>query len=361
MLGWNIFPPRLAHSAPRGAFSKPTKGETVLTFFPRVRSNTPGAFNIAAGAEPAPGFRLLRLRGRGGFAEVWEATSPAGPPVALKFMVSSNTATTARELRSHQSLMALRHPHLVENHGVWSVPGYIVICMELADASMLDLMSVYLNDLRKDIDLPILCLYLWQIADALDFLNTKQHTRDGRRVGYQHGDIKPNNILIIGDKAKLTDYGLASPVYGPNTPCPRQGTREYAAPEVFAGYLSESSDQFSLAITYHVLRTGAFPFPPLPVDLTRTFNRPHADLSQVRPKEQTVLRRALSPVPSSRFGGCRELMACLMRVHGLKAIAHDDGVWKIVPEEETVPDAVPLPPKSSTLSGTVSRIRRPLP
>jgi serine/threonine protein kinase len=333
----------------------------VLTFFPRVRSTTPGAFNIAAGAEPAPGYRLLRLRGRGGFAEVWEATSPGGPPVALKFIVSSNVATTARELRSHQSLMALDHPHLVQNHGVWSVPGYIVLCMELADASLLDLMLLYLNDLQKAIDPPILSLYMWQIATALDFLNTKQHTRDGRKVGYQHGDIKPNNILIVGDKAKLTDYGLASPVYGPNTPCPRQGTREYAPPEVFAGYLSDTSDQFSLAITYFVLRTGHFPFPSPPAELSRTFNRPHADLTGVLPNEQSILRKALSPVPQARYGSCREMMACLIRAHGLKAIAHEDGVWKIVPEEETVPDALPLPPKSGVVSGTISRLRRNLP
>ena len=193
-----------------------------MTFFPRVRSTTPGAFPLDAGAEPAPGFRLLRVRGRGGFAEVWEASSPTGPPVALKFMVSSNTATTSRELRSHQSLQVLDHPHLVRNHGVWSVPGYIVICMELADASLLDLMLLYRNELRKDIDLPILSLSMWQVANALDFLNTKQHTRDGRKVGYQHGDIKPNNILLLGDKAKLTDYGLASPVYDPSCKRPKK-------------------------------------------------------------------------------------------------------------------------------------------
>ena len=81
----------------------------------------------------------------------------------------------------------------------------------------------------------MLCLYLWQVAEALDFLNARRHKREGRKVGYQHGDVKPNNILLFGDMAKLTDHGLATPTHGPNTPCPRQGTREYAAPEVFLG------------------------------------------------------------------------------------------------------------------------------
>ena len=249
--------------AGRGYPPTDQKGESVLTYFPRVRSTTPGAFPLDAGAEPAPGYRLRRIRGRGGFAEVWEASSPNGPPVALKFMLSANTATTARELRSHQSLMSLNHPHLIANHGVWSVPGYIVICMELADASMLDLMLLYHNDLGQHIDAAQLGLYMWQVADALDFLNARNHTRDGRKVGYQHGDVKPNNILLVGDKAKLTDYGLAAATNGPTTPCPRHGTREYAPAEVFQGHLSETSDQFSFAVSYHVLRTGGNGNPPV--------------------------------------------------------------------------------------------------
>lgn len=90
---------------------------------PKIRSSTPGAFSIAGGAEPAPGYKLRRCRGRGGFAEVWEADAPNGPPVALKFMLSSNASTTARELRSIQSFLPLYHPHLVKTNEVWSVPS----------------------------------------------------------------------------------------------------------------------------------------------------------------------------------------------------------------------------------------------
>ena len=128
---------------------RPCGGDGV-DIFPESRSTTPGAFMIQVGAEPSPGYRLRRVRGRGGFAEVWEADSPTGP-VALKFMPSSNTATTARELRSIQSFQSLDHPYLVRTNGVWSVPGYIVIDMELADATLLDLMLLYHNDLGQHI------------------------------------------------------------------------------------------------------------------------------------------------------------------------------------------------------------------
>jgi serine/threonine protein kinase, bacterial len=309
-------------------------GEMVLTFFPKVRSTTPGAFVTQVGAEPSPGYRLRRVRGRGGFAEVWEADSPSGP-VALKFMPSSNTATTARELRSIQSFQTLDHPYLVRTNGVWSVPGYIVIDMELADATLLDLMMLYHNDLGQHIPPAELCYYLWQVGEALDFLNSRQHLRDSRKVGFVHGDVKPNNVLLFNDVAKLTDYGLATPTYGQTTPCPRHGTREFAAPEVFQGYVTETSDQFSLAVTYCVLRTGQFPFPPPPQgDLPKSYHRPSPNLEGLLPDEQPSILKALSPVPQDRFPSCSDMTRALLKANGLK-MSRENGEWKVATSDES--------------------------
>jgi serine/threonine-protein kinase len=322
--------------------------EAVLTITPNIRSSTPGALGLFAGSEPSPGYRLRRVRGRGGFAEVWEADSPDGQPVALKFMPSSNAGSTAKELRSIQSFLSLNHPHLVKMNAVWSVPGYIVINMELAEATLLDLMYVYHNDLCQQIDPPLLCLYMWQVSEALDFLNARQHMRDGRKIGIQHGDVKPNNILLLGESAKLTDHGLATPTYGPNTPCSRQGTREYAAPEVFLGYLSNTSDQFSLAVTYYVLRTGIFPYPPPPSPVTKGYVRPAPDLSGVTEAEQSPLLRALAPVPQDRFATCRDLMSALASAHRLKAVRKEDSSWKMVRELPVDPQPISRQNRSST-------------
>ena len=307
----------------------------MVTFFPKTRSQTPGAFVIQSGAEPSPGYRLLRPRGRGGFAEVWEAESPSGNNVALKFMPSANTATTARELRSIQSLQTLDHPYLVKTHGVWSVPGYIVIDMELGDATLLDLMLLYHNDLGQHIPPADLCAHIWQTAEALDFLNARRHLRDGRKVGFQHGDIKPNNILLFNVTAKLTDYGLATPTHGPTTPCPRHGTREFAPPEVFQGYLTDTSDQFSLAVTYCVLRTGRFPFPPPPgPDMPKSFVRPYADLSGLSAEEHPLILKALSPAPQDRFATCGELAAGLLKANGMVMNRSESGNWRAVTDAD---------------------------
>jgi serine/threonine protein kinase len=264
---------------------------------------------------------------------VWEAEAPGGPPVALKFMPTSNMSTTARELRSVQSFQALEHPYIVKTHDLWSVPGYIVINMELADATLLDLMSLYHNDLGQELNPATLCLYLYQVAEALDFLNARRHLREGRKVGFQHGDVKPNNILLFGDVAKLTDHGLATVTHGPTTPCSRQGTREYSAPEVYHGSLSDWSDQYSLAVTYHALRTGTFPFPPPPKEMSRAYARPPADLCRVTEPERPPLMRALHPSPTNRFPSCREFMSAILKAHGLRVETEPESVLRVVKDD----------------------------
>lgn len=278
------------------------------------------AFQPEAGAVPFPGYRLERLRGRGGFATVWEAIDPNGERLALKFMSSQNSSSTARELRSIQAIHKLSHPRLLRTRQVWSLPGQIVIGMDLADASLFDLFMLYAEEFNTLIDTEKICLYLYQAAEALDFLNARRHLFDGGLIAFQHGDIKPNNILLVGDQAKLADYGLSTPMIGPSTPCARQGTLEYAAPEIFAGTLAETSDQFSLAVTYYLLRTGSFPFPAPPAVIPRTYVRAVPDLSLLEREERNILNRALSPVPQDRFPGCVELMTQLMKVKQLEVV-----------------------------------------
>ena len=305
-----------------------------MTFFPKLRSNTPGALNLQVGTEPSPGYRLRRVRGRGGFAEVWEADTPDGQPVALKFMPSSNAATTAREIRTLQSFLVMDHPHLIKHNAVWSLPGYIVINMELAEATLLDLMLVYQNELGQQLEPAMLGLYMWQVADALDFLNARTHILDGRKVGFQHGDVKPSNILLLGETAKLTDHGLATPTHGTRTPCPQQGTPAYAAPEAFIGYYSEQSDQYSLAVTYFVLRTGLLPFPPTPSDPSVSYIRPMPDMSPLPEAERPALLKALSAVPQSRFPSCKDFMTAVLKAQKLKAIRDEEtNIWKIVKDD----------------------------
>lgn len=278
----------------------------------------PERFEPEAGVEPFPGYKLVRLRGRGAFATVWESTSPNGEMVALKFMSSANSNSTSREIRLLQGIQKIEHPYLLRIDRVWSMPGYIIIEMDLADASLLDLFLLYAEEFGKLIEPEKILLYLGQAASALDYLNSRRHPFDGRVVGFQHSDIKPNNILLVGNEAKLADYGLATPMLGTMTPCFRQGTLDYAAPEVFQGSMSESSDQFSLAVTYHLLRTGAFPFPTPPHSPGKSFYRPPPNLAVPGTDEQQVVMKALSPSPQNRFPTCSAFIDALAQTLGIE-------------------------------------------
>lgn len=261
---------------------------------------------LEVGREPCPGLKLLQLRGRGGFAEVWEAADKDRRRLAVKFMASQNTTSSVSEMKIIQAIQKLDHPNLLKIESVFSVPGYIVVSMELADGSLLDLFDIYHTEFKRALPPELALNYIRQAASALDYLNARKHQYDGRKVSFQHRDIKPSNLLICGETIKVADFGLCLPVSGPNERCNRCGTIDFAAPETHRGITTDSSDQYSLAMSYFYLRTGGFPFPPPPVNFTReySYQRPAPDLGRLRPGEQRVLARALELDPVHRWPNC---------------------------------------------------------
>ncbi len=76
----------------------------------------------------------------------------------------------------------------------------------------------------------------------------------------QHLDIKPENLLILGGRVKVADFGLVKDIQDPSVSLVGGWTPVYAAPEVFKGHPSYRSDQYSLAIVFQELLTGVLPF-----------------------------------------------------------------------------------------------------
>jgi serine/threonine-protein kinase len=272
---------------------------------------------LRAGQELFPGYRLEKKIGVGGFAEVWESTSPLGRNVALKFMYTKRCVFAGREIHNIQAIKRLHNPHLTQIHQVWSMAGSIVISMELAEGSLMNLLEAYVQEYETAISADLACKYMTQAAEGIDFLNAHQHLHEGQRVGYQHGDIKPNNILIFGDKVKLADFGLAIPLARVQAERMPVGTVQFAAPEVFHGRLTDHSDQYSLAVSYCLLRGGRLPFPDCPESFAGNNTRPVPDLSMLTPAEQPIVHRGLAISPIDRWPTCIAMMKALSRLFGV--------------------------------------------
>lgn len=261
-----------------------------------------------------PGYRLLRLRGSGGFGEVWEAEDSAGTVVALKFLPCARDQGAAHELRSIQIVQGLSHPNLIRIDRVWCAAGFLIVAMELADGSLADLLDVYRNELGGPLPPDHLLPLLGQAATALDFLNNRQHLHNGQWVTVQHCDITPTNLLVFGSTVKLSDFGLTTTLAGRQKVHYRGGTPAFAAPEVFQGRVSDRTDQYALAICYCLLRSGRLPFADSPPDFMTPYSRPAPDLSIVPAAERPALARALAATPQDRWPSSQDLIAELQRV-----------------------------------------------
>jgi serine/threonine protein kinase len=275
---------------------------------------------LQAGKQICPGHQLRRLRGTGGFGSVWEAENEGGELVALKFLPCRDSLVAAQEVRAIQVVRQFWHPNLIRIHQVSSTRGYVVVSMELADGSMYDLLEAYGHEAGGCLPPLEICSSLTQIADVLDFLNARRHEVDGQRVAIQHCDVKPTNLLLCGDRVKLSDFGLSSITGSALRFHRRAGTLDFAAPEIFQGRLSNWSDQYALAVSYFQLRTGQLPFTDTPRTFQRGYVRPLPDLSPLSSAEQQIIGRALNPVPQDRWPTSREMMDQLSRAFSAEKI-----------------------------------------
>jgi serine/threonine-protein kinase len=266
---------------------------------------------LSAGLEVAAGYRLVEMLGRGGFGEVWEAEVKDGRRLALKFIPCGRDTAAAKEVRAIQAIRRLENPNLIPIEAIYSDLGYVIVAMELADGSLLDLLNRYHTEAKSPIPPEMVWYYLAQAARAIDFLNSHEHDLQGQRIGFQHCDVKPSNLLLFDDEVKLSDFGLSTPTGAMLKAHRRVGTLLYAAPEVFQGRLSDWTDQYALAVTYCQLRGGRMPFPDTPATFVRSYTRPTPDLSMLPEAERPIVTRGLMLIPQNRWPSCQEFIARL--------------------------------------------------
>lgn len=127
-----------------------------------------------------------------------------------------------------------------------------------------------------------------------------------------HGDIKPENILCIGDYAslgfKLVDLGSAAEIFSVTS---RAGTPSYLAPERFHGApVSERTEIFSIGVTLYQSLTGTLPYGRIERFQTPAFHapkRPARINPNIPPWFDAVILRAIARKPEQRYQHYSEL------------------------------------------------------
>jgi DNA-binding beta-propeller fold protein YncE/predicted Ser/Thr protein kinase len=251
------------------------------------------------------GYRLEALIARGGMGVVYRATHlKLERPVALKVIareLADKDGFRERFLRESRLAARLDHPSVVPVYDAREEEGELIVAMRLVEGG--DLRQL----IQREGPLPPARAVglLGQIADALDAAHA---------AGIVHRDVKPHNILVEGDRAYLSDFGLAKAIEGTGDGRGASivGTVEYMAPEQWRGEsVGAAADIYSLGCVLYEALTGIAPYA-----------RKGSDTEPEMPKGiDAVIERAVAKDPDDRYSTAGELIAGAAEREGATPIA----------------------------------------
>ena len=203
-------------------------------------------------------YRLERELGRGGMATVYLATDlKHGRDVAVKVVhpILASAWGADRFLREIEIVAQLQHPNIVPLYDSGEASGALYYVMPYESGASLR------QRLVRETRLPVddVVLILRDVCDALAYAHER---------GIVHRDIKPDNILLSGRHAMVTDFGVAkaatdAAATGTNTAAGVVlGTPVYMAPEQIAAepHIDHRADIYSLGVLSYELLAGQPPF-----------------------------------------------------------------------------------------------------
>src|ERR1700757_4763565 len=289
-------------------------------------------------------YHLLRLLGRGGMGEVYEAEDTRKDrTVALKLLpavMSHDPVFRKRLQREAHSAGRLQEPHVVPIHDYGEIDGVLYVDMRFIDGTDLRQMLTRYGPLTPARAVAI----IRQIASALDAAHES---------GIMHRDVKPENILITRDDfAYLVDFGIANAATDESLTelGTAVGTYAYMAPERFTNAeVTYRADIYALACVLHECLTGGQPYVADSVGavITAHLMQPIPQPSAVRPgipaAFDQVIYRGMAKDPKDRFATTGDLATA---AHDALGFRDQDKADTIVARGEaaTIPGAITPPP-----------------
>jgi outer membrane protein assembly factor BamB/serine/threonine protein kinase len=277
-------------------------------------------------------YRLLRLLGRGGFAEVYLGEHVyLKRPAALKVLHRSlEEEDVERFLAESQVLARLDHPHIVRVHEFAVEQGTPFLVMDYAPHGNLRA----LHSPGSCLSLQSTVAYIKQVVAALQYAHNHQLI---------HRDVKPENMLLgPHDEVLLSDFGISL-----LSPSPEQlstqemaGTLAYMAPEQIRGKPVFASDQYSLAVVVYEWLCGSRPF-------TGGFGRLveqqlYEDPPSLQEKNaaipeavEAVVLRALAKDPRERYVSVQSFASALAGASQERLLDQDDGPERMLPRRDS--------------------------
>ncbi len=245
----------------------------------------------------APRYTIERQCGAGGMGTVYLAEDVRhNRKVALKVLRSDLAAVLGSErfLREIEIAAQLQHPHVLPLYDSGEAGELLYYVMPYVDGESLRGKLVR----EGQLEVPEAVRILRDVADALS--HAHEH-------GVVHRDIKPDNVMLSGRHALVTDFGVAKAVSEARgrdelaTAGLLLGTPAYMAPEQTAGdEIDHRADIYAFGALAYELLTGRPPF---------LGSSPQAVISAHvtdRPEPVTKCRDALSPALEQLVMTCLE-------------------------------------------------------